>query len=143
MLEAEMLGKLLVPESIARTNGASPAVELNADLGKLIILTLAIDRVLEQEALQISVWGSADQQDWGLRPLTSFPPKCYCGIYSQLLNMTKHPGVRYLRVEWKVSRWSKPAGDPLFEFCVFAEDSGARLRRPAEAVAAGNTAAVA
>src|SRR5271154_3921711 len=110
-----MSGKLLVPENIATTDGAGPAVELSPDPGKLIILTLSIDRVLEQEALQVSVWGSEDQQNWGLRPLTSFPPKCYCGIYSQLLNLSKHPGVRYVRAEWKVSRWSKPAGDPLFE----------------------------
>jgi len=132
-----MSGKLLVPENIATTDGAGPTVELSPDPGKLIILTLSIDRVLEQEALQVSIWGSEDQQNWGLRPLTSFPPKCYCGIYSQLLNLSKHPGVRYVRAEWKVSRWSKPAGDPLFEFCVFAEESGARLKKnPAPAQSA-------
>jgi hypothetical protein len=133
-----MLPKLLVPENIENTNGVGPVVELGADRERLIILTLASDRVLEQEALQVSIWGSSDQQDWGLRPLTAFPPKSYCGVYSQLLNMARHQDVRYLRAEWKMSRWSKPATAPLFEFCVIAEESGARLRRPAD-VAGFNT----
>ena len=140
-----MLPKLLVPENIENTNGVGPVVELGADREKLIVLTLAIDRVLEQEALQISIWGSADNQNWGARPLTAFPPKSYCGIYSQLLNMNRHNDVRYLRAEWKMSRWSKPAGDPLFEFCLLAEESGSRLKRPAgrEAALAPPVAALA
>jgi len=127
-----MLPKLLVPEHIENTNGVGPVVELGADWEKLVVLTLAIDRVVEQEALQISIWGSPDNQNWGVRPLTSFPPKSYCGVYSQLLNMTRHNDVRYLRAEWKMSRWSKPASDPLFEFCLLAEESGSRLKRPAD-----------
>jgi hypothetical protein len=123
--------QLLVPDNIAKTNGAGPAIELGADPEKLMTLTLAIDRVLEQEALQISIWGSTDANDWGLRPLTSFPPKSYCGTYSQLIDMSRHPGVRYLRAEWKVSRWAKPASEPLFEFCLMLEPPDAHLRRPA------------
>ncbi len=130
-----MLPKLLVPDNIASANGVGPVLELGADRETLIILTLAIDRVVEQEALQVSIWGSADNQEWGPRPLTSFPPKSYCGIYSQLLNMARHKEVRYLRTEWKVSRWSNPASDPLFEFCLMAEESGSRLKRTVGAAA--------
>jgi hypothetical protein len=130
-----VLPKFLVPESVARANGAGPVVALDAGQCKLLVLTLGIDRVLEQGALQVNIWGSMDRNDWGLRPLLAFPPKSYCGIYSQLLNLCKHPSVRYLRVEWKMSRWGKPATDPLFEFSVFAEESGARLKAD-EALAA-------
>src|SRR5277367_1318469 len=115
-----VLPKFLVPESVARANGAGPVVALDAGQCKLLVLTLGIDRVLEQGALQVNIWGSMDRNDWGLRPLLAFPPKSYCGIYSQLLNLCKHPNVRFLRVEWKMSRWGKPASDPLFEFSVFA-----------------------
>lgn len=130
-----MVPKCLVPEDIARENGKGPDVDLGADRGKLLVLTLGINRVLEQGALQISVWGSPDEKDWGGQPLHTFPPKSYCGMYSQLLNLSKHPSVRYLRVEWKMSRWAKPFSDPLFGFSVFAEESGARLKAD-EALAA-------
>lgn len=138
-----MLPKLLVPEHIENTNGVGPVVELGSDREKLMILTLAIDRVLEQEALQVSIWGSPDNQDWGPRPLTSFPPKSYCGVYSQLLNMARHGEVRYLRAEWRMSRWAKPWDAPMFEFCLIAEESGARLRRPADVAAINKQEAVA
>src|SRR5271154_3074931 len=106
-----MLPKFLVPEDIARINGTGPVVDLDADRGKLLVLTLGIDRVLEQGALQVNIWGSLDKNDWGMTPLLAFPPKSYCGIYSLLLNLAKHPAIRYLRAEWKMNRWAKPASE--------------------------------
>jgi len=130
-----MLPKYLLPDDIARENGTGPLVDLDAGQAKLLVLTLGINRVLEQGALQIIIWGSKDKQDWGTGPLLTFPPKSYCGMYSQLLNLSKHPAIRYLRVEWRVSRWAKTSSAPLFGFSVFADESGARLKSD-EAVAA-------
>lgn len=130
-----MLPKFLLPEDIARESGIGPTIDLERGQGKLLVLTLGINRVLEQGALQISIWGSRDNQDWGMHPLHTFPPKSYCGMYSQLLNLSKHPAIRFLRVEWSMSRWAKTAADPLFGFSVMAEESGARLKAD-EAVAA-------
>jgi hypothetical protein len=127
-LEVSMLGKFLLPERIARTDGIGPNIDLAADRGKLLVITLGIDRVLEQEALAVSIWGSFDGSNWGVEPLMSFPSKYYCGIYSRLLNLAKHPEVRYLHIEWTMSRWAKREITPLFGFSVFAEGSGARLR---------------
>jgi hypothetical protein len=122
-----MLAKFLFPESITRTDGIGPSVDLAGDRGKLLVITLGIDQVLEQEALTISIWGSPDASNWGACPLISFPSKYYCGMYSQLLNLAKHPDVRSLRVEWKMSRWAKREITPLFGFYVFADPSGARV----------------
>jgi hypothetical protein len=123
-----MLGKFLLPESISRTDGIGPNIDLAADRGKLLAITLGIDRVLEQEALTISIWGSSDASKRGVEPLMSFPSKYYCGIYSRLVNLAKHPDVRYLRIEWTMSRWAKREITPLFGFYVFAERSGTRVR---------------
>jgi hypothetical protein len=123
-----VLGKFLLPENIARTDGIGPDIDLAVDRGKLLVITLGIDRVLEHEALTISIWGSSDTSNWGVGPLMSFPSKYYCGIYSQLLNLAEHPDVRYLRIEWKVSRWAKGEITPLFGFYVFAEGSGTHVR---------------
>jgi len=122
-----VLPKFLLPEHLARTDGVGAPLDLGTERGKLLVLTLGVDRVLEQEALHVSVWGSVNGTDWGSRPLIAFPPKCYCGMYSQLLNLAKHPEVRYLRAEWTMSRWCKGNSEPLFGFYLFAEESGARL----------------
>ena len=122
-----MLRNFLLPESIARAEGTGPEFDLGSNRGKLLVLTLGITRIIEQESLEVSIWGSMDGETWGMRPLAKFPPKFYCGIYSILLNLSAQPDVRSLRVQWNMSRWSKPQTAPMFGFYVYAEQSGARI----------------
>jgi len=122
-----MLPNFLLPESIARSDGQGPEIDLGSKRGKLLVLTLGITRILEQESLEVSVWGSTDGEHWGSRPLATYPPKFYCGIYSILLNLVSSTEVRYLRVQWKMSRLSKREVTPMFGFYLYAEESGARV----------------
>jgi len=122
-----MLPTLLLPESIARADGTGPEFDLGSKRGKLLVLTLGITRIIEQESLEVSIWGSADGERWGVRPIATYPPKFYCGIYSILLNLAPCPDVRYVRVTWKMSRWSRADAMPMFGFYVYAEESGSRI----------------
>ncbi|MGD0299387.1 MAG: hypothetical protein ABSE86_19955 [Bryobacteraceae bacterium] len=122
-----MLPNFLLPESIARADGMGPEIDLGSKRGKLLVLTLGITRILEQESLEVSVWGSIDGENWGSRPLATFPPKFYCGIYSILLNLVSRQEVRYLRVQWKMSKWSRQEFTPMFGFYLYSEESGARV----------------
>src|ERR1700692_4780406 len=101
-----MLPNFLLPESIARSDGSGPEIDLGRKRGKLLVLTLGITRILEQESLEVFVSGSPAGEKWSSRPLAKFPPKFYCGMYSILLNMASYPDVRFVRVQWKMSRWS-------------------------------------
>ena len=122
-----MLRNFLLPESIARADGIGPEIDLGSKRGKLLVLTLGITRILEQESLEVTVWGSPDGERWSVQPLAKFPPKFYCGLYSILLNLGSQPDVRFLRVHWKMSRWSKRDALPMFGFYVYAEESGSRV----------------
>jgi len=122
-----MLRNVLLPESIVRADGIGPEIDLGSKRGKLLVLTLGITRILEQESLEIAICGSGNGQQWDLKPLAKFPPKFYCGLYSILLNLGARPDVEYLRVHWKMSRWSKRESVPMFGFYVYAEESGARI----------------
>jgi len=128
-----MLPNFLLPESIARTDGKGPEIDLGPKRGKLLVLTLGITRILEQESLEVSVWGSTDGENWGSRPLATYPPKFYCGIYSILLNLVSRPDVRFLRVQWKMSTWSRQDVMPMFGFYLYTEESGARMNAAAVA----------
>jgi len=120
--------KYVLQECTVRQPGIGPAIELGPECGKLIVLTLGINQTIEQQGLSVSIWGSADQLDWGTKPLVKFPQKYYCGMYSILLNLAKHSGVRYIRVHWDVQRWSRRDRTPLFGFYVSLDESGARLK---------------
>lgn len=122
-----MLPTFLIPEAVIREEGASAELELGAAQGKLMLLTLGITRIIEQESLDVSVWGSADNVNWGAKPLVAFPQKFYCGIYQMLLDLTAHPEVRYLRAKWKVSRWGHGEPKPLFGVYLFLQEREPRV----------------
>jgi hypothetical protein len=122
-----MLRNFLLPESIARADGIGPEIDLGSKRGKLLVLTLGITRILEQESLEVAVWGSSDGDMWDSKPLAKFPPKFYCGLYSILLNLGSRADVRFIRIHWTMSRWSKRESLPMFGFYVYAEESGARV----------------
>ncbi len=117
-----MLPSFLIPEAVIREDGEGPVIALGSSQGKLLLLTLGITRIIEQESLEISIWGSSDGESWNARPLSVFPQKFYCGTYQVLLDLNDRPEVRYIRVQWKVSRWGRGASKPLFGFYVFAEE---------------------
>lgn len=133
----------LLSETTARTDGKGPVVDANSEAGRLLVLTLAITRIIEQGSLEVSVWGSPDKTNWGTKPLAPFPKKSYCGIYSVLLNLSARPEIKYLRAQWKMSRWTKGSPEPLFGFRVDAERSGTRIRSAAAGGADGRAFAIA
>jgi hypothetical protein len=116
-----MLPQFLLPETVARQDGAG--AEINVEISgsdTVLLLTLGITRVLEAECLDVSIWGSADGEHW--EELASFPHKCYCGNYSLALDLSHRPQIRYLRTQWKMERWGSAEVRPLFGFHVFAEE---------------------
>ncbi len=81
--------------------------------------------MVEQESLDVSVWGSTDGTDWGVRPLITFPQKFYTGTYALALDLAARPDILYLQVKWKVFRWGVGSAKPMFRFYVFAEPMAA------------------
>lgn len=121
----------LLTEQVIREEGHSPAVEIRDSSPKTFCVNLGITRVLEQQSLELSIWGSADGQDWGAKPLAAFPQKFYCGAYSLVLDLSDRPDVKYLRASWKVNRWGRGEPTPLFGLYVFAEPAANAVARAA------------
>ena len=129
IMHAEKLS-IVVPPCVAYSDGCGPVFELYpSEHGKLLVLTLVINAVLEHETFFVSIWGSPDAETWGTTPLISFPPKSYCGVYSILLNLAARPDIRYIRAQWKMQRWEKTTSDVMFDFYVSVELSGSRMGR--------------
>jgi hypothetical protein len=116
-----MLPNFLVPESVVREDGKGLVLSLDSSQASLLLLTLGITRILEQESLDISIYGSADGSEWSAKPLVAFSQKFYCGTYQMVLDLSKHPEKRYLRAQWKVNRWGLGESKPLFGFYLFAQ----------------------
>src|SRR5262245_34146973 len=111
----------LLPETSVEKDGSGPALDLGASAGVPLALSLGINKILEQESLDVSVWGSPDGADWGTKPLAAFPQKFYEGVYTILLDLGAKPDVRHLQARWKVARWGVGSTKPDFRFYIFAE----------------------
>jgi hypothetical protein len=122
-----MLPQFLLPETTVREAGAGPDMRLAHHEGGTLILTLGITRIIEQESLDVAIWGSADGSDWGTKPLVSFPQKFYCGTYQLILDLAGRPDVKYLRVKWQVNRWGKGDPHPLFTLYLFMQAMQAQM----------------
>ena len=122
-----MLPQFLLPESTVREAGTGAQIELGDQQGETLIVTLGITRIIEQESLDISIWGSADGADWGTKPVATFPQKFYCGTYQVLLDLSDRPDVKYIRVKWAVNRWGKGDPKPLFTIYLFVQAMSRQL----------------
>jgi len=112
--------ELLVPEIVAREDGVSDEIALGKSSGKPLLLTLGITRILEQESLDVSIWGSADKEQW--RQIAAYPQKFYCGTYLLMVDLSRYTHIRYLRVQWRMGRWGESEPKPVAGFYVSAEE---------------------
>src|SRR5512146_1110271 len=100
-----MLETFLVPEkTVATAKGDGAAVDLSAAQNRVFLLNLQITDIVEQESLDLGVWGSADGAAWGDKPVASFPQKFYRGEHPLLLDLGDKPEIKFLRAHWDVNR---------------------------------------
>jgi hypothetical protein len=114
-----MLEAFLVPENtVANAKGEGPSLDLGNASTRVFLLNLGITDIVEQEALDVSVQGSADGTTFDPKPIAAFPQKFYRGETPILLDLSTNPEVKAIRAHWEVNRWGRGLEAPHFEFCV-------------------------
>ena len=98
-------------------------LELGAWAGKKLLLVLQLDEVVEQESLHVSIWGSADGQDWGSQALFWFPQKFYSGVTPAALDLGQRPNIKFLQARWEANRWGRGIPRPHFKFAVELQEA--------------------
>jgi len=114
-----MTEMVLVPAGTAATaKGDGEAVDVSGASGRVFLVTLAITKIIEQESLDVSIYGSADGTTWGAKSIASFPQKFYVEETPLLLDLTAHPDVKFVKAHWEMARWGRGVETPMFEFGV-------------------------
>jgi hypothetical protein len=114
-----MLEAFLVPENtVVNSKGEGPTLDVSGAEGRIFLLTLAITKIIEQESLDVSIYGSVDGAAWDAKPIVAFPQKFYREEVPLLLNLTARPEVNFIRAHWEAARWGRGVETPMFEFCV-------------------------
>jgi hypothetical protein len=105
----------LIPAGTRLTaKGEGQPHEIAGSVTRTFICAMFITEQIEQESVDISVWGSADGQDFGKLPLLKMPQRFYRGETRQILDLTLKPEVKFLRAKWDLARWGRVAPLPMF-----------------------------
>jgi hypothetical protein len=95
-------------------NGESAVADVRESETRTFVCALEITDQIEQESVDISVYGSADGQLWEKMPLLKMQQEFYRGLTRQVLDLTFRPEVKFLRAKWELVRWGRVAPTPMF-----------------------------
>ncbi|MBV9572664.1 MAG: hypothetical protein JOY93_01325 [Acidobacteriales bacterium] len=124
-----MIDTYLVPANTRVTaKGDGPAIDISGAVHRVFLLHLEIQNIIEQESLDISVFGSiGEPAGWETKPLVSFPQKFYRGQHPLLLDLSTRPDIVMIRAHWEVNRWGRGTETPMFEFHVQVKEIPAEV----------------
>jgi hypothetical protein len=130
-----LMTDLVAEKTVVTAKGDGAAVDVSGAASRVFLLTLAVTNIIEQEALEIGIYGSADGAAWSAKPVVSFPQKFYRGETPLLLDLTTHADVKFVRAHWEVARWGRGTETPMFEFGVTFREVPANILKEATAEA--------
>jgi len=126
---------LVLAKTTVTAKGDGEAVSVSGAANRVFLLTLNISNIVEQESLDVSIYGSADGTAWGPKPVTAFPQKFYRADHPLLMDLTGQADVKFVRAHWEVARWGRGSETPMFEFGVSIKEVPADILKEATAEA--------
>jgi hypothetical protein len=105
---------LIPPGTRLTANGEGQPFDISSSQTRTFICSMEITEQMEQESVDISVWGSADGQEFGKMPLLKMPQRFYRGETRQVLDLSLKPEVRFIRARYDLTRWGRVAPHPMF-----------------------------
>jgi len=131
-----MLDAFLVPaNTVISAKGDSAPLDIGEAANRVFLLTLSITSIVEQEAIEVSVFTSADGTTWETKPVASLPQKFYLGEYPLLVDLSQAAGVKFVRAHWEVTRWGRGSTTPKFEISLRLREVSKVALQEAEAEA--------
>jgi hypothetical protein len=131
-----MLDAFLVPlNTVVTAKGDSSPLDISGAANPIFLLTLSIGAIVEQEAIDVSLFTSADGTAWDAKALASLPQKFYPGDYPLLVDFSQAATAKFVRAHWEVNRWGRGPTAPRFEIGIRLREVSREALREAEAEA--------
>jgi hypothetical protein len=105
----------LIPQgTLVQENGHGAATDVRNSPTRTFFCILEISDQIEQESVDVSIWGSADGEGWGAHPILKLPQQFYRGETRAALDLSMVPAVNFIRAGWELNRWGRVAPLPMF-----------------------------
>jgi hypothetical protein len=105
---------LIPPGTLLQENGRGEMIDIRSTGTRTFYCVMLIRDQIEQESVDVSIWGSADGENWGTQPLLKLPQQFYRGETRAVLELTLAPEVNFIRAGWDLNRWGRVAPSPMF-----------------------------
>jgi len=131
-----MIDTFLVAENtVVEAKGDGASIDVSGATSRVFLLTLDITKIIEQESLDVAVYGSADGSEWSPKAVVAFAQKFYCEQSPLLLDLGAHSELKFVRAHWEVARWGRGTETPMFEFSLKMKEVSAEILKEATAEA--------
>ena len=105
----------LIPENTRmEANGEGAAFDISASPSRTFLCRLTVTDQIEQESLDVSIWGSPDGETWTKKPLLRLPQQFYRGTTKLILDLSLRPEIEFIRARWELFRWGRVSPIPMF-----------------------------
>jgi hypothetical protein len=105
----------LIPlDTKLEANGSGAKVDISGSTTRTFFCHMLITDQVEQESIDISIWGSLDGENWGTQPILKLPQRFYRGETRAVLELTYWPEVKFIQARWDLNRWGRVAPLPMF-----------------------------
>ncbi len=120
-------------------DGEGGKVDISGSQTRTFLCTLVITDQIEQESIDVSIWGSEDGENWGSKPILKLPQRFYRGETRMVLDVTLKPEVKFIKAKRELFRWGRVAPLPMFVVGLHLAEVAAMPRpRPTGKVAASD-----
>jgi hypothetical protein len=126
---------LVAAKTVVTAKGDGTVIDVSAATSRIFLLALDITNIIEQESLDVSIYGSGDGAAWSPKAMVAFPQKFYREQSVLLLDLTTHPEGKFVRAHWDVARWGRGTETVMFEFGVTMREVPANILKEAAAEA--------
>jgi hypothetical protein len=106
--------ELIPPDTRLEATGDGATFDISASATRTFLCRLAVTEQIEQESLDVSIWGSADGETWPKKPLLKLPQQFYRGTTKMVLDLSLRPEVKFIRARWELNRWGRVAPMAMF-----------------------------
>jgi len=105
----------LIPENTRmEANGEGAAFDISASPSRTFLCRLTVTDQIEQESLDVSIWGSPNGETWTKKPLLRLPQQFYRGTTKLILDLSLRPEIKFIRARWELFRWGRVSPIPMF-----------------------------
>lgn len=110
----DMKLNLIPPDTRMEASIDGASFDISGSASRTFLCLLTVSEQIEQESLDVAIYGSADGANWTKKPILKLPQQFYRGKTKLVLDLSLRPEVKFIRARSELNRWGRGAPLPMF-----------------------------